>query len=227
MDLAKKLIEIVSGIIGAVLLVLSPDESESEIVYDINEYGTVQETRQDFPDEETGEIYYYYEMEKFFFHEGFPNAASINQTLQHIYDGYEDSYREATEAYEENWKSLNTPLEYWRIWHILSITYVGEDYVSILYNDVSYMGGVHPYSWFDGITIDRKTGEEVPASQLLGKSDEEILEEISGRLGQDVTGKWDEMDFYLTDSTIVFFPRMPGTWEDSVVLPREERRCWI
>lgn len=119
------------------------------------------------------------------------------------------------EAYEGDKESLNTPFEYWRI---LSITYVGEDYVSILYNDVSYMGGAHPYSRFDGITIDCKTGEEVLASQFLEKSDGEILTEISDRMGLDVTGTWDDIDFYLTDSTIVFFYRVPGFWEDVVFI---------
>ncbi len=212
--MTKRLIKIVSGIIGAVLAIAIPEESEPEIVYDIEEYGTVQESRQEFFEEGTGELFFYYEMEKFFFNDGFPNAVSLNQTLQHIYDGYEDSYREAAEAYEGDKESLNTPFEYWRI---LSITYVGEDYVSILYNDVSYMGGAHPYSRFDGITIDCKTGEEVLASQFLEKSNEEILTEISDRMGLDVTGTWDDIDFYLTDSTIVFFYRVPGFWEDVVL----------
>ncbi len=213
--MTKRLIKIVSGIIGAVLAVAIPEESEPEIVYDIEEYGTVQESRQEFFEEGTGEPFYYYEMEKFFFNDGFPNAVSLNQTLQHIYDGYEDSYREVAEAYEGDKESLNTPFEYWRI---LSITYVGEDYVSILYNDVSYMGGAHPYSRFDGITIDCKTGKEVLASQFLEKSDGEILTEISDRMGLDVTGTWDDIDFYLTDSTIVFFYRVPGFWEDVVFI---------
>lgn len=104
---------------------------------------------------------------------------------------------------------------------MLSISYIGEDYVSILYNAVSYMGGAHPYSQFDGITIDCKTGEEVSASQLMGKSDDEILTEISNRMGLDIAGTWDEIDYYLTDSEIVFFYRMPGYWED-VVLERGE-----
>ncbi len=44
------------------------------------------------------------------------------------------------------------------------------------------MGGAHPYSRFDGITIDCKTGEEVFASHFLEKGDEEILEEISNTM---------------------------------------------
>ena len=83
------------------------------------------------------------------------------------------------------------------------------------------MGGAHPYSRFDGITIDCKTGQQVSASQLLEKSDEEILTEISNEMGFDYIGTWDDVDFYLTDSTMVFFYRMPGYWDD-VVLQREK-----
>lgn len=191
-------------------------EEEQEKSYDIEEYGEIQESRQDFFDEDTGEIFYYYEMEKFFFQDSFPNAALINQTLQHIYDGYEENYREGAEAYRGDGESLNTPYEYW---HILSLSYVGEDYVSILYNDVSYMGGAHPYSWFDGIVIDCKTGEEVSLPQLLGRSDEDILTEVSDKMGLDVTGTWEDIDFYFTDSAVVFFYCEPGFWED-VVLDR-------
>lgn len=120
-------------------------------------------------------------MEKFFFNDEFPNAVLINQTLQEIYNKYEDSYIEEAEIYKySSDELLDVPYTYW---HILSIEYVGEDYISILYNDVCYMGGAHPYSQFDGITINCKTGEEVCVSQLLGKSDEEILKEISNKMG--------------------------------------------
>lgn len=90
----------------------------------------------------------------------------------------------------------------------------GQDYISILYNDVCDMGGAHPYSRMDGITIDCKTGEQVLASQLVEKEDEEILKEVSDAMGFDSLGTWEDMDFYLTDSTIVFFYRMPGYWDD-------------
>lgn len=221
----KIIFKIILGIIGAVFITeIGEDaanshmENEEEILYSIEEYGMLQEHKQEFLEEETGEVFYYFETEKFFFHDDFPNAVLINQTLQSIYAKYEDSYTEEAEAYQDDEESLKTPYEYW---HMLSISYIGEDYVSILYNAVSYMGGAHPYSQFDGITIDCKTGEEVSASQLMGKSDDEILTEISNRMGLDIAGTWDEIDYYLTDSEIVFFYRMPGYWED-VVLERGE-----
>ena len=81
------------------------------------------------------------------------------------------------------------------------------------------MGGAHPYSNLVGITIDCRTGKQVTASELLGKSDDEILKEVSKTMGMDVIGTWDDISFYITDSTIVFFYRMPLFWDD-VVWPR-------
>lgn len=185
--------------------------------YRLEEYGTVEEKQQEYLADGTGNMSYYYKMEKFFFSDTLSNAVQVNHTLQQIYDEYEEDYIEEAKMHEyEVDEVVNTPYSYW---HILSLEYIGEDYVSILYNDVYYMGGAHPYSRFDGITIDCKTGEQISASQLLEKSDEEILTEISNAMGFDFIGTWDDVDFYLTDSTIVFFYRMPGFWED-VILQR-------
>lgn len=193
-------------------------ENDGEKMYSIEEYGTVEEKQQEYLEDGTDDVSYYYRMENFFFNANLPNAASVNHTLQQLYDEYEGDYIEGAKAHTFNVEEASdTPYSYW---HILSIEYVGEDYVSILYNDVSYMGGAHPYSRLDGITVDCKTGEQVSAAQFLGKSDEEILTEISSTMGFASIGTWDDVDFYLTDSTIVFFYRMPGFWED-VVLQRE------
>lgn len=62
----------------------------------------------------------------------------------------------------------------------MKLTLVGEDYISIKYNDISYMGGAHPYSYFDGITIDCETGKEITAAELLGKGSDEILFSFTG-----------------------------------------------
>lgn len=185
-----------------------------EKIYSIEEYGVVEERQQDFFDSEDGIVVYYYKMENFLLHDNFPNADLINNTLQQIYDEKEKDYIESAEIYSSEDEGFDTPYSYW---HIMNLEYIGEDYISILYNDVYYMGGAHPYSYQDGITIDCKTGEQISASQLMEKSDEEILAEVSDLIGLDVMGTWEDMDFYLTDSTIVFFYRTPGFWEDAVL----------
>ena len=45
------------------------------------------------------------------------------------------------------------------------------------------------------------------------------MEEVSEKMGLEDTATWDDIDFYLTDSTIVFVYRVPDWWED-VVMPR-------
>lgn len=195
-------------------------ENDGEKTYDIDEYGVVEEKQQEyFADGTDGDdaeaAVYYYRMENFFFNDSFPNAAAINDTLRQIYAGYEEAYAGSAEVYisDAEEEGPNTPNAYW---HLLSLAYVGDDYVSILYNDVDDMGGAHAYSSFDGITVDCGTGEEVSAAQLLGKSDEELLAQVSGEMGLDVAATWKDIDFYLTDSAVVFFYRMPGFWEDVV-----------
>lgn len=187
--------------------------------YRLEEYGTVEEKRQEYFTDGTEKVSYYYKLEKFFFGDVPANADLVNQTLSQIYEEYEAGYIEEAEVYESGGEDASEiPYSYLKM---VSLEYAGEDYVSVLYNDVYHMGGAHPYSCFDGITIDCKTGEQVSASQLLGKSDEELLTEVSNAMGLDSVGTWEDMDFYLTDSEIVFFYRMPGFWED-VVLQREK-----
>ncbi|MGI6001001.1 MAG: hypothetical protein ACOX8J_08355 [Candidatus Merdisoma sp.] len=86
---------------------------------------------------------------------------------------------------------------------------VGEDYVSLRFNDVSYYGGANPDSCCDGITLNCETGELVTVSQITGISDTELLQEISSAMGLSGTAGWDDLDFYLTDTEIVFFYRVP------------------
>lgn len=195
-----------------------PDTEEVIKVYDLDIYGTIEEVRQEFLEEESGEVSYYYEMEKFYLNDTFPNSAVINGTLRQIYDKYEAQYVDTAEVYGDAlYENANIPYQFL---HLINIYYVGEDYISILYNDVSYMGGAHPYSMFDGITIDCKTGNQIFASRLLDKSEDAILADISEKMGLDVVGTWDDIDFYITDDTIVFFYRIPNFWDD-VILPRK------
>lgn len=198
--------------------ILNNTTENEEKKHIIEEYGVVEEKQQEFLGEETKEVSYYYKMEEFFINDTVSNASSINRTLQQIYEEHEKKYVETSELYkngvDEFGEALpNVPYDYW---HLLSLSYAGEDYISILYNDIGYMGGAHSYSRFYGITIDCRTGKQVSASELLEKSDEEILTEVSSTMGLDVSGTWEDIDFYLTDETMVFFYREPGFWEDVV-----------
>lgn len=198
----------------------TPDDEvseENDKSYAPDDYGEIVNVREEFTNGNTKEITFYYEMENFYVNDTFENADKINDTLQKIYDECEQTYREDAEVSKSGEyvgeEPISTPYDYW---HLLGLTLAREDYISIQYNNIDYMGGAHPYSHFDGITIDCRTGEEVLITELLGKSDEEILQQVSKEMGMDTVASWEDIDFYLTDSTIVFFYRMPNYWDDVV-----------
>lgn len=180
--------------------------------------GQTELVREEFKAENSEELRFCYEMEKFYVNDLFQNADKINNTLQKMYDDVEGTYREDAEIYmglgEPLEEPINTPYD-----SLLfkKVAYGGDDYISLLFNDVSYMGGAHPYSYLEGVTIDCRTGEKVSASELLGKTDEEILQQVSKEMGMDVIATWEDIDYYITDTTIVFVYRMgPRYWEDVV-----------
>ena len=86
------------------------------------------------------------------------------------------------------------------------------DYVSLVYNDVYYMGGSHPYSAMDGITIDCTTGEIVSVQQFLDDSDEKIGEQLQAVLGMD-SASMDGWDYYITKTSVVLFYYDPRFWD--------------
>ena len=194
------------------------DAGETKKVYDLNTYGSIEEKQQEFFSAETGEMNYYYTLEEYFFSEAVPNASVLNQALRQIYAEYEAAYLETAQSVKSGSDDfLNTPFS---LLKILSLSYVGEDYVSLRINNVSYYGGATPDSYCDGITLNCETGELVTPSQITGISDTELLQEISSAMGLSGAAGWDDLDFYLTDTEIVFFYRVPNFWE-VVRLPRQ------
>lgn len=187
-------------------------------IYATAEYGNMEVIRLDCLDED-GAIAYYYVLECFYFYDEYPEA--LNQGLREFYSSYEAEYQEYADDYgtlvEETFGEADEHTPYDQMC-CMGLYYVGEDYVSLLYNGISFMGGAHPYSRYEGVTIDRSTGERVSASRVLGRSDDDILQEVSARMGLEVLATWDDVDFYLTDVGVVFCYRMPGFYED-VVLP--------
>lgn len=202
----------------------SPEKKEEEKRYRPEDYGVVEMEKEEFYGKDE-EVSYYYKMENFYLSDTF--SRRVNAVLQKIYDDYEAQYLRTAELIESGFdefdesaspalSAVDTPYDYWQL---VGLKYVGKDYISILYNDIPYMSNTHPYSRFDGITINCRTGKEVTASEILEKSNEEILEEVSEKMGLEDTATWDDIDFYLTDSSIVFIYRVPDWWED-VVMPR-------
>lgn len=172
------------------------------------EYGNIIQEHKEFKDQ-SGSSFFYYDMECFYFDESYP--AIVNETLQEYYNAKKESYRcdsefYAGEPYEEPpyipYDSLN----------LQCVTYAGDDYVSLLLNNVIYIGGAHPYSALEGLTIDCGTGEIVTVNRFTDDSDEEIGEQIKTVSGIDVFDPKD-WDYCITDNEVVFFYFEPGFWD--------------
>lgn len=183
--------------------------------YIMDDYGEIQEYGGEFYyDEDTKG--FYYNIESFYLNSDF--LYSMNDTLEEFYDEYLHQYLQTQDWYMEQGKQElpegNVP--YSKL-IFQGIQYVDYDYISILFADVTYMGGATAYSRFDAITLDRHTGKEVKASEILGQSDVEILETVNELMGLDEETDWENLDFYLKDEKIVFFYRIPGFWEDVIL----------
>ncbi len=129
--------------------------------------------------------------------------------MQAFYDSKKEAYRHDSETYidEEYRDAPNVPFN-----NLIfrGITYAGDDFVSLLFNDVDYEGGAHPYSVLDGIAIDCSTGEIVTVDRFIDDTDEEIGEQIGAVSG--AVYNPEEWDYYITDRTVVFFYHDPRFW---------------
>lgn len=188
--------------------------ADSEMVdNDTAKYGTLEEKHEEFQMQD-GSVYYYYDMECFYFDDSFPEV--LNKTLQSYYDAVEENYHQGRESYagglDEGQQAPYSSLIF------QYFTYVGDDYVSLVYNDVAYMSGAHPYSRLHGITIDCHTGEIVSVDRFLDDSEEEIEKELQRVLDIEAP-KLEEWGFYITEKSVVFFYYDPRFW-DSVETER-------
>ena len=137
----------------------------------------------------------------------------MNETLEKIYDSYLKQYQETEDWYMEQGNQGLPNVPYSKL-EFLGIQYIDNDYVSLLFNDITHMGSATAYSSYDAITLDRHTGNEVTASEILEKDDFELLETVNELMGLDAKADWLDLDFYLAENKIVFFYRIPKIWED-------------
>jgi len=184
---------------------------EKSIENDPEKYGEIQAVHKDFQDAD-GKDTFYYDMECFYFDDTYP--AKLNKALQTYYDSVEKEYIQDSKVYKDSSEgSINTPYNSLIFQYF---TYVGDDYVSLVFNNVSYMGGAHPYSAMDGITIDCATGKIVKVQEFLDDTDEEIAERLQAVLGLEHPATMEEWDYYLSGTGVVFFYYDPRFWEPVV-----------
>ena len=134
----------------------------------------------------------------------------------------QDIYREKiangeVEADEEEFEGENS----YNKWFFQYISYIGEDYVSLVYCEITGMGGPNEYNTLEAYTIDCTTGNILTASEILGIQNDAALRcQISDKMGTEQFLTWDELGYYITDKAIVFFGKefwMRGTYEDVIV----------
>ncbi len=193
----------------------SEQKKDEEKVYLTEDYGEIEEYGGEFYFDEDNKGFYYH-IESFYLNSDF--LYTMNDTLEEIYDEYLEQYLETQDWYMEQGKQElpegNVP--YSKL-VFQGVQYVDNDYISLLFNDVTYMGGATAYSRLDAITLDRHTGKEVSASEILGESDDELLHWVNKLMGLDEEADWEDLDFYLQDEKIVFFYRVPGFWEEVIL----------
>lgn len=194
-------------------------------VYNVEEYGYV-ETREQHYSNAQGEEGYYYTVDCFYLDDDANSGkyALVNQTLQEIYDMQEKQYQvycaEQISDYEVD-DSITNELQSvnYVSWYLVNIPYIGEDYVSILFNDiVYYAGAAHPITYFSPVTISVETGEIVTPQEILNKSWDVICDEADITVESEEVFN-EEYGFYLTDHTLTYKYRT-NVFVDEIVIRR-------
>ena len=198
------------------------------------EWGRIDEKDFQFINE-LDDVVYYYQMENFHFDENKVTQPVID-TLNRLCEEKEKEYKEwgdslmeedwkhrlavesgEVEADEEEFEGENS----YNKWFFQYISYIGEDYVSLVYCEITGMGGPNEYDTLEAYTIDCTTGNILTASEILGIQNDAALRcEISDKMGTEQFLTWDELGYYITDKAIVFFGKeywMQGTYEDVIV----------
>lgn len=176
---------------------------------DFSNYGELRTEHEEFQNEQ-GQVYFYYDIECAEFDETFPGT--VNETLQAYYAAVKEQYLEDAEVYAGGVHGEAATAAAGDSLLFQYVAYAGEDYVSLVYNNVSYMGGAHPYSALEGITIDCATGELLPLSHFLDASEEEIGAQLKKLLELD-DYTVEEWDYYITENSVVLFYYDPRYWD--------------
>lgn len=179
-------------------------------------YGTIQLAEQYYEDE-NGKIEYHYEVYQYIFSDS--KYQNVNETLQSIYAEKELEYQKRYELegslnYLEPVPEGQKDYEE-RTWYLVNLTYVGEDYVSILFNEVTdWPGAAHPMSYFSPVTINVRTGEVVETEDILGCTRDELSQQLYGDT------RLNSMDYgcYLYGDEIHFIYRF-SFFVDEIVIP--------
>ena len=188
----------------------STQDTEESHELNFEQYGAVKEIEKTFYSHEDKEQeVYHYIIEQFFFNQKYAYAETVNRTLSGIYEDYvasEDEFGEETRNNTKEDYQSGMGVEEGKFL-FSRLTYADEQYISICFQHVAYMGGAHPYTYQVSYTIDAQTGKILDAEDVLGKSKEDILAE-NPQL-QSWQDSSDEIygygSYYLTKDNLVFY----------------------
>ena len=157
----KETIDVLEEIVEEIKPVENPEEKM---------YGTTQVVERCYKDD-NDEIIFAYEIYEYIFSDS--KYQKVNETLQGIYEKTEAEYQKAAE--NEGGVSYVEAVPEWsgdfveRVWSLADLTYVQEDYVSLIFKGVTYAPvAVNFTPIFSAVTIDISTGEIADVEDVTG-----------------------------------------------------------
>lgn len=199
------------------------DTQEETGYLNSEEYGAISETQKKFYSHiDKEQEVYHYTIEQFFFHKEYKYSVIVNQALTKIYEDYAEAEEECGEERRNNTAEeykAGMGVEYGSLL-FSKLTYVGEKYISICFNNVAYLGGAHPYTYQVSYTIDVLTGKVMDAEDILGKSKKEILAQ-NPELQSWPDGSeeiYGYGSYYLTKDNLVFYRGLLNTGFEEVYI---------
>ena len=150
---------------------INPLENPDEKVY-----GTTRVVERCYKDE-NDKIIYAYEIYEYIFSDS--KYHKVNDTLEEIYKKTEGEYQKTAE--NESGVIYNDSCPEWngdfveRVWSLVDLTYVQEDYVSLIFKEVTYAPATVNFTpIFSAVTIDVQTGEIADVDELTGYTWEQL-----------------------------------------------------
>lgn len=156
--------------------------------------------------------------------ERFAGASAINEYMQQHHQAIYDYEKNLTAEMDETIKddTLYGILPYFYTSNLEEITYYDEKYLSFCQAEYEYMGGAHGMPYRVGFTFHLETGERLKLPDVIGNSEEELKEIVTGYFVKLMNeypeiGFWDDSEeyvreninfdsrFYLTEEGIVFY----------------------
>ena len=153
--------------------------------------------------------------------ENIPGAEAINAVLTGEQDANIARAEVGAEEVEEWGMEEGLGLNYSYSSAFSGFSYCDSKYISFVQSDYEYYGGAHGMPIWYGYTFDLQTGKLLLLSDIVGNTEEELKEIVSGYFAEMINREpenfWEnsveyvyedisfQSDFYLTEQGIVFF----------------------